>query len=143
MGCDPGAPQAGGPDLPGGLRKQPDATIDLLAGLVVHPDATEARATFKAMATRVGPDAGAVQASALGVRREATSRLDSLTMPILLLWGAEDALVPLATGQAFAERIPEATFEILSDCGHLPTLERPADSARLFRQLLQKTHPAE
>ena len=139
MGCDAGAPLADGPDLAGGLRKQPDATIDMLAGLVVHPDAVDAQATFKAMATRVGAETGALQATALAARREATSRLDALTMPILLLWGADDALVPLATGQALADRMPDATFEILPDCGHLPTLEKPADAARLLRQWLEKT----
>jgi pimeloyl-ACP methyl ester carboxylesterase len=87
MGCDPAAPQAGGPDLAGGLTATPDAVIDMLAGLVVHRDAPAARAEFKAMAQRIGGAAGAAQASALAARQEATSRLGRLHMPALALWG--------------------------------------------------------
>lgn len=136
MGCNPAAPEAGGPDLAGGLEATPDAVIDMLAGLVVHKDAAAAATTFKAMASRVGGKAGAAQARALGARREATSRLGALTMPALVLWGEADALVPVATGRALASALPRAQFEVLKACGHLPTLEQPAASTTLFRTLL-------
>ena len=74
MGCNPAAPQAGGPDLAGGLEATPDGVFDMLAGLVVHKDAAAKAAIFKSMAQRVGGPAGAAQARALSVRREAASR---------------------------------------------------------------------
>ena len=138
MGCNPGAPQAGGPDLAGGLDATPDAVIDMLAGLVVHPSAVAAAATFKAMAARVGGAAGANQARALGTRAEATSRLGTLTMPALVLWGEADALVPVAVGSALAAAMPQAHFQVLAGCGHLPTLEMPAACAASLRTLLGK-----
>ena len=61
MGCNPAAPQPGGPDLAGGLEATPDAVFDMLAGLAVHKEATAAAATFKAMARHVGGPAGAAQ----------------------------------------------------------------------------------
>lgn len=137
MGCSPDAPQPGGPDLAGGLEAAPDAVIEMLAGLVVYQDAVAA-AAFKAMAERVGGPAGAAQARALGVRREVTSRLGALTMPALVLWGEEDALVPVAVGRQLAANLPRARFEVLQGCGHLPTLEKPADSAVRFRKLLEE-----
>ena len=137
MGCNPAAPQAGGPDLAGGLEATPDAVFDMLAGLVVHKDAVIQAATFKAMAKRVGGPAGAAQARALAVRQEASSRLDALTMPTLVLWGEQDALVPVAVGQALAAALPRAQFEVLAGCGHLPTLEKPAESAASFAKLLK------
>lgn len=136
MGCDPGAPKAGGPDLAGGLEATPDAVIGMLAGLVVHQDHTAEAATFKAMAGRLGGSAGAAQARALGVRREATSRLGVLTMPALVLWGEDDALVSMAVGRQLAADLPNARFDALVGCGHLPTLEKPAESAARFRELL-------
>jgi len=138
MGCNPAAPQAGGPDLAGGLEATPVAVFDMLAGLVVHKDAAAQAAVFKAMAQRVGGPAGAAQARALGVRREAESRLGALTMPALVLWGEQDALVPVAVGQALATALPNARFEVLQECGHLPTLEKPVESAALFAELLKK-----
>ena len=137
MGCNPEAPQAGGPDLAGGLEATPDAVFDMLAGLVVHKDAAANAAIFKAMAQRVGGPAGAAQARALGARREAASRLGALTMPTLVLWGEHDALVPLAVGKALAAALPRAQFEVLQGCGHLPTLEKPEESAAMFTELLK------
>ena len=64
MGCDPAAPQAGGPDLAGGMEATPDAVIGMLAGLVKHKDATGSAAIFQEMARTVGGTAGAAQAPA-------------------------------------------------------------------------------
>ena len=146
MGCNPAAPQPGGPDLAGGLEATPDAVIGMLTGLVVHKDAADAAATFKAMAQRVGGAAGAAQARALGARAEATSRFGALKMPALVLWGNEDALVPVSVGRALADALPHAHFHVLDDCGHLPTLEKPVESAALFAEFLrdqaQRPHSA-
>lgn len=138
MGCDPAAPHGGGPDLAGGLQATPDAVFDMLAGLVVHKDHTSEAATFKTMARRVGGTAGAAQAMALAGRQDVTAQLASLKMPTLVLWGSDDALVPVAVGKKMADALPNSQFEVLPDCGHLPTLEKPAGSAALFAQLLQK-----
>ncbi len=136
MGCDAAAPQAGGPDLAGGLDATPEAVIDMLAGLVVHPAAAEAAASFRAMAHRVGGAAGAAQARAIATRAEAEPGLGALTMPALLVWGAEDALVPAAVGERLAGLLPDGRFHALEGCGHLPTLEKPAACAALFAPLV-------
>lgn len=136
MGCDPAAPKPGGPDLAGGLTATPGAVIDMLAGLVVAKTATEEASRFKTMAHRVGGEAGAAQAQALAARHEATSRLGRLMMPALVVWGEEDALVPVAIGRALADELPHAHFHALKGCGHLPTLERPAECATLFGEFL-------
>ncbi len=136
MGCDPAGPKAGGPDLAGGLTAAPDAVIGMLAALVVHPEATAAKAEFIAMAGRLGAAAGAAQAAPLSVRNEQASRLGKLTMPCLALWGAEDALAPPSIGRKLAADLPHAHFVELAGCGHLPTLEAPERSAALFEGLL-------
>lgn len=138
MGCDPGAPLHGGPDLAGGLESAPDAVIDMLAGLVVRPVDTASASTFKQMAHRIGGAAGAAQARALGARVDRRERLIELTMPTLLTWGAEDPLVAPAVGEAMATRIPNATSHVLPACGHLPTLEQPKETAALFSKLLDQ-----
>ena len=140
MGCDPAAPQAGGPDLASGLEATPDAVYGMLAGLVVHKEATGSAATFLDMARAVGCAAGAAQARALTVRAELTARLGELKMPVLALWGAEDVLVPAAIGRKLADALPNAKFHQLVGCGHLPTLEKPAESAALFSNFLRDAH---
>ena len=140
MGCDPAAPQAGGPDLAGGLEATPDAVIGMLAGLVVHKDATDSAAIFQEMARAVGGAAGAAQARALGGRAGISERLSELTMPVLALWGADDALVPSAVGRLLADALPNSQLYQLTGCGHLPSLEKPAESAVLFSQFLRSAH---
>jgi len=140
MGCDPAAPQTGGPDLASGLEATPGAVFDMLAGLVVHPEAAGSAAAFQEMAQAVGGTAGAAQARALGARVDITARLGELKMPVLALWGAEDALVPAAVGRKLAEALPNAQFHQLAGCGHLPTLEKPAESAALFASFLHNAY---
>jgi len=138
MGCDPAAQAAGGPDLPAGLEATPDAVIDMLAGLVVHQAATDAATRFRAMAQRVGGAAGAAQARALAGRTDLTTHLGTLPMPVLVLWGKEDALVPATIGRALADELPHAHFHAIDGCGHLPTLENPAEAAALFAEFLHE-----
>ncbi len=136
-GCDPNAPAPGGPDLAAGLEAAPDTVIDMLAGLVVKPEHTDAKAEFYAMAKRVGADAGAEQARALAVREEVLSRLGTLSLPALVVWGEDDPLAPISDGQTLAEALPNAKFRIIVDCGHLPSLEKPDEYAALLREFLQ------
>lgn len=138
MGCNPAAAQSGGPDLAGGLEATPNAVFDLLAGLVVHKESAGASASFKAMAQTVGGAAGAAQARASGARADITARLGELTMPTLALWGELDALVPAAVGRQLAGALPHAQFQQLAGCGHLPTLEKPKESAAIFRTFLNR-----
>lgn len=140
MGCDPAAPQTGGPDLASGLEATPDAVFDILAGLVVHLEAAGSAVAFQEMAQAVGGTAGAAQARALGARADITARLGELKMPVLAVWGAEDALVPAAVGRKLAEALPNAQFHQLAGCGHLPTLEKPAESAALFASFLHNAY---
>ena len=137
MGCDPGAQPSGGHDLAAGLEAAPEAVFDMLAGLVVHKQAVAAAATFRAMAQKVGSAAGAAQARALGKRADITDRLPGLKMPVLALWGEDDALVPAAVGRKLADALPHARFHQLAACGHLPTLEKPMESAALFAAFLR------
>lgn len=139
MGCDASAPAAGGPDLAAGLEATPDAIIDFLTGIVVRPADQAAGAAFKAMAHRVGAEAGAAQARALASRDDIWARLGALHMPALIMSGDEDPLAPPACGQQLAQALPQARFELMAQCGHLPTLERPARAAALYRAFLGET----
>jgi pimeloyl-ACP methyl ester carboxylesterase len=55
-------------------------------------------------------------------------RLDGLLPRIkaetLVVWGANDRVVPLEYGERFAKRIPGARLAVIADCGHLAPIER-------------------
>ena len=58
-------------------------------------------------------------------------RLPGVTAPTLVLWGADDSIVPLAHGEAYAAAVPGARLTVVDRCGHLPALEQPAAVASL------------
>ncbi|GGL79734.1 alpha/beta fold hydrolase [Wenxinia marina] len=45
-------------------------------------------------------------------------------VPTLIVWGADDQLLPPVEGEAFRDLIPGARLEVLAGCGHLPHVER-------------------
>jgi pimeloyl-ACP methyl ester carboxylesterase len=52
-------------------------------------------------------------------------RLHRITIPTLILWGADDRFTPPSHAKAFAERIPQAVMSTITGAGHLPHLEQP------------------
>lgn len=52
-------------------------------------------------------------------------RLSGITAPTLVMWGAEDALLPVTDGSQFALLIPWAELRIYPKLGHVPMLEDP------------------
>lgn len=58
-------------------------------------------------------------------RPQGSIDLDALEIPTLVLWGAEDPLLPAESGQRFAEAIPNGTFVAIPNCGHTPMEETP------------------
>jgi pimeloyl-ACP methyl ester carboxylesterase len=54
-------------------------------------------------------------------------RLYRIACPTLVLWGADDKLVPMAHGEAYHRLVPGSTFAAIAECGHLPMFEREAE----------------
>ena len=52
-------------------------------------------------------------------------RLPAAAVPVLVVWGAADRMIPVGHGQAYAAAIPGAEYQLISDAGHLPQLETP------------------
>lgn len=67
------------------------------------------------------------------------ARLPLVSAPTLVVWGADDGVVPVAHGEAYAAGIRGARLEILDGCGHLPALERPAELAALVAAFVVET----
>ena len=67
-------------------------------------------------------DPNAIAAVAL-VKHDFSQSLRAITVPTLVIWGAEDGIAPLRTGQALASAIPRARLAILEGVGHAPMVE--------------------
>ncbi len=51
--------------------------------------------------------------------------LHRLRVPTLVVWGAQDAIFPVAQAERFAAAIGGAQTRVIADAGHLPHLEQP------------------
>jgi pimeloyl-ACP methyl ester carboxylesterase len=61
---------------------------------------------------------------------EKWAEVGSLKMPVLLLWGEQDKVIPLSHARAFAAAIPGSKLITYADAGHLPMEETPEQVAR-------------
>jgi pimeloyl-ACP methyl ester carboxylesterase len=55
------------------------------------------------------------------------SRLRRVRCPTLLLWGAQDRLVPPSYGEAYRKYLPQAELQLIPQCGHLGMFEKEAE----------------
>jgi pimeloyl-ACP methyl ester carboxylesterase len=63
----------------------------------------------------------------------------SLTMPVLVIWGDKDRLVPLRTVKRVASMFPNGRLEVIPNCGHMPIIEDPEHTIAILRDFLDAT----
>ena len=101
---------------------------DTLWPLLVHParhdDVVLKRAVFKMM-DDTGPETFIRQQKAIISRPDSRPSLGMIHCPTLVLVGNEDALTPVSVALTIADGITGSKLEIVQDCGHLSTMERP------------------
>jgi pimeloyl-ACP methyl ester carboxylesterase len=69
-------------------------------------------------------------------------RLAALKMPVLILHGDQDRLVPPEHGQMFKDAIAQARLVMFEAVGHVPQEEAPDASAEAVRQFLRESQIA-
>jgi pimeloyl-ACP methyl ester carboxylesterase len=73
---------------------------------------------------RAGPTALAVAFARL-LRDDARPLMRTLAMPVLLIWGEHDPLVPLTYAKQMLEEMPHAKLRVIPRAGHVPMWENP------------------
>jgi pimeloyl-ACP methyl ester carboxylesterase len=63
-------------------------------------------------------------------------RLHRISVPTLVLWGRDDALIPVAYADEFAQRINGSRLEVLEDCGHVIQSDQPEQMWGLVAEFL-------
>jgi pyruvate dehydrogenase E2 component (dihydrolipoamide acetyltransferase) len=62
-------------------------------------------------------------------------RLKQLAVPVQLIWGRDDRIIPVAQAEALTSRF---AVHILEATGHLPHLEKAGEVSRLIRQFIEE-----
>lgn len=68
-------------------------------------------------------------------------RLEEVHVPVDLLWGADDQIVPLSYAERLQEGLAATRLTVLPDCGHVPHRERPAFFAQELARVLAEPPP--
>jgi len=63
-------------------------------------------------------------------------KLESFQLPVDLIWGASDRLVPLDLAKRFQSQLSHCTLTVIERCGHGPQLERPRELTQVLLQIL-------
>jgi pimeloyl-ACP methyl ester carboxylesterase len=63
-------------------------------------------------------------------------------LPVLILWGDRDPIIPVAHGEDAHAQLPNSRLEVFEGVGHMPQLERPGSFVASLQRFLDETEPA-
>ena len=78
----------------------------------------------------------------LGVKKnilnETMMNLHRITSPTLIIWGRQDAIIPLKQAYYAKEKISNSKLHIIEQCGHMPNFEKPDEFNQVVLDFLSK-----
>ena len=78
-----------------------------------------------------------------GQRVDASNRLYlAKHIPLLLIWGEHDTLIPVAHGRATHGQLPDSRLEVFPGSGHFPQLDEPERFIDALADFIDSTEPA-
>ncbi len=94
-------------------------------------------AFYEALYARDLEDKRALMTALLAGLEEYSEREYKLTIPILLIWGDNDPVVPLERGKMLQEHVgSNARFEIIHKGAHMPNMTKSKKFNKIFREFL-------
>lgn len=68
------------------------------------------------------------------------TRIGKMKKPTLLFWGRKDNTVPFAHSSDILKAIPQAQFQVIENCGHIPHFEKPGEVNEILLEFLKQDH---
>lgn len=63
-------------------------------------------------------------------------------MPMCVIWGTDDSVIPVRHAAAVAEVAPAATVEVIRNAGHFPHKDHPQRFVKIVNDFIRSTEPA-
>jgi pimeloyl-ACP methyl ester carboxylesterase len=118
------------------IARRPRSRELLLRLVVAHPDRLPA--PLIAEQVRGARNPGFVDALDALTDYPIRARLGEIGCPTLIVWGAQDRLVPVRDAAEFERLIPDARKVVWPDTGHTAMLERPQAFNRLLEAFVDE-----
>lgn len=71
-------------------------------------------------------------------QEEISARYGELRLPVLLLWGRHDSIVPLSQGRRLETAIAGSKLTVIEECGHNPQEEKPEETFAIMARFLSR-----
>jgi abhydrolase domain-containing protein 6 len=65
------------------------------------------------------------------------SKLNKIKAPTLIVWGDSDKVLDISSVPIFRKGIKNSQSVIIKECGHLPMLEKPQETAAAYKEFLK------
>ena len=63
-------------------------------------------------------------------------------MPMAVVWGSHDTVLPVKHAQAAADLAPFAIVEVIANAGHFPHRDHPERFVKILHDFIRSTEPA-
>lgn len=141
---------------PAGAMKESTPALDAYIMAALYPDHTTAKNAFSMMTgnnkdvsqniiddfvqrMRLPNAKFAFMSTLLGLKHapEITTRLETIQVPTLVVWGELDPVIPVKYAEKFVRAIRDCRFYQMENCGHTPYVEDPENFANLVLDFLK------
>jgi pimeloyl-ACP methyl ester carboxylesterase len=108
----------------------------ILAIIARHPSRLRGDALLEGLMKGSGKP-GFEQALMACLDYDYRDRLPEIGCPTLVLWGQDDAIIPVADADRYVKVIEGSRKIVLEDTGHVPMVERPPTFNRILQEFLE------
>ena len=136
------------PVIAGSWVRKAGRGLDSVLGRFVPEGMREALIGFGSLGDRATREAFVHTArSVIDVRGQRVDGRDRLylatDLPLLVVWGGKDAIIPVQHALTVAEALPSARLEVFTQSGHFPHLTEPKRLSALLHDWVSTTQAAE
>jgi pimeloyl-ACP methyl ester carboxylesterase len=124
------------------MARRPLARHMALALVARHPSRLASDLAWEAMIKGAGKP-GFEDALRANLEYDFRERLPGIACPTLIVWGEDDAVLPVQDAHEYERLLPDSRKLLMRDTGHVPMLERPGTFNDSLMEFLDEPGPAE
>ena len=141
---------------PSGVMKQSTPALDAYIMAALYPNEVNAKNAFEMMeGSGLDIDPSIIEAfiermklpnakmafmsTILGLKNAEiiTTKLRSINVPTLIIWGSDDAVIPINNADGFVSSIKDCRFYRMDNCGHTPYVQDPKGFSKIVLAFLK------
>ena len=67
-----------------------------------------------------------------------TTKLQTINVPTMIIWGAKDPVIPIQHADQFVSSIKDCRFYRMDGCGHTPYVQKPEEFSKIVLKFLKE-----